>query len=305
MIGRRSTARRPVPPAVRGPKPAALRPGARPGGTIRRTKPVKRASARILTPVRAGAALALLVAVGGLYGATASDLFVARTTTVTGNTWTSEDAILAALSLPDGQNVFTLGTADLEQRLEAIPAVAAADVSVSLPDQVQVAVAEREALVAWAVGGHRYLVDARGRLFGEMGDQPDGAPSLPVITDRRYASTGLGIGSTLDAVSLDAALRLGSLTPADVGSSGESLSVRVDDTNGFVLHGAPTGWNAIFGFYTPTLRTTDLIPGQVRLLRSMMAHYGERDVRRVILANERSGTVVERSTPKPSDSPQP
>ena len=45
----------------------------------------------------------------------------------------------------------------------------------------------------------------------------------------------------------------------------------------------------MFGFYTPTLRTTDLIPGQVRLLRSMLAGR-EDDVLRVILADDRSGT---------------
>ena len=95
MLGRRSTSRRPMGTA-RVSKPVALRPGARPGGGIRRTKPVKRASARILTPVRAGAALAVLVAVGGLYGAMSSDLFVARTTEVTGATWTSEDAMAHA-----------------------------------------------------------------------------------------------------------------------------------------------------------------------------------------------------------------
>ena len=38
-----------------------------------------------------------------------------------------------------------------------------------------------------------------------------------------------------------------------------------------MLRGDPDGWNAIFGFYTPTLRTTDLVPGQVRLLRSLLA----------------------------------
>ena len=40
---------------------------------------------------------------------------------------------------------------------------------------------------------------------------------------------------------------------------------------GFTLKAEPVGWSAVFGFYTPTLRTTDLIPGQVRLLRSMLA----------------------------------
>jgi cell division septal protein FtsQ len=292
--------------AVRAPKPSALRPGARPGGGIRRTKPVKRASARTLTPVRAGAALALLVAAGGLYGALASDAFVARTTTVSGNTWTSDDAIRAALAVPDGQNVFTLATDDLEQRIEQIPAVAGAEVMVALPDGVQVSVAEREALLAWSVGTRRFLVDAGGTLFGELGDDaPEAAAQLPLVVDRRATSTSLGVGSTLDPVTLDAALRLGSLSPADVGSGGEAVRIRIDDQNGYVLHGEPGGWNAIFGFYTPTLRTTELIPGQVRLLRSLLLANDEAEVQRVILADEDSGTWIPRRTAQPTDSPEP
>ena len=306
MVGRTPSSRKPVGSAVRHPKPSALRPGARPGGGVRRTKPVKRASARILTPVRAGAALALLVAAGGLYGAMASDAFVARSTTVSGNTWTSQDAIRAALAVPEGQNVFTLGTDDLEQRIEQIPAVAGAEVSVALPDRVDVAVAEREALLAWAVGTRRFLVDGAGTLFGELGeDPPEAAGQLPLVTDRRAASLSLGVGDTLDPVTLDAALRLGSLAPGDVGSDGDTVGVRIDDENGYVLHGEPDGWNAIFGFYTPTLRTTELIPGQVRLLRSLLLANDEADVQRVILADEDSGTWIPRRTPAPSDSPEP
>ncbi|HKF85052.1 MAG TPA: FtsQ-type POTRA domain-containing protein [Candidatus Limnocylindrales bacterium] len=273
---------------------------------MRRTKPVKRASAAVFTPVRAAASLALLVAVGGLYGSVASDAFTARTTSVRGNTWTSEEAIVAALAVPPGQNVFTLETTALEERIEQIPAVAGAEVTVALPDGVRVSVAEREALIAWAVGPHRYLVDAGGTLFGETGQEPsDDAAQLPVVTDRRLSSVALEIGSTLDPVSLDAALRLASLTPGDIGSAGRAVGVRIDDENGFVLHGEPEGWNAIFGFYTPTLRTTDLIPGQVRLLRSLMAANDESTVQRVVLADERSGTWVPRRTPHPSDSPKP
>jgi cell division septal protein FtsQ len=306
MVGRKPSPRKPIGSAVRAPKPSALRPGARLGGGVRRTKPVKRASAGILTPVRAGAALALLVAAGGLYGAMASDAFVARTTTVSGNTWTSEDAIHTALAVPDGQNVFTLGTDDLEQRIEQIPAVAGAEVSVALPDRLEVAVAEREALLAWAVGTRRFLVDARGTLFGELGDSPpEAAAELPLVTDQRTKSVYLGVGDTLDPVTLDAALRLGSLAPADVGSGGDTVGLRVDDENGYVLHGEPDGWNAIFGFYTPTLRTTELIPGQVRLLRSLLLANDEADVQRVILADEDSGTWIPRRTPRPSDSPKP
>ena len=300
-------ARKPAASAVRRHKPVALRPGARPGGGIRRTKPVRRASAG-LTPVRAGAALALLVAAGGLYGAMSSDVFTARATIVEGNTWTPQDAILAALAVPDGANVFTMRTSDLEARLEQIPAVAGATVSIALPDQVRVQVAERQALLAWKVGQHLFLVAADGTLFGAVGDQaPDAAASLPVVNDRRIASAELGVGSKLDPVTLDAALRLGSLTPAEVGSTGDAVHIRVDDENGFVLRGDPAGWNAVFGFYTPTLRTTDLIPGQVRLLRSLLLDpaHEETNVLRVILADERSGTWIPRTTPEPSASPKP
>ena len=72
-----------------------------------------------------------------------------------------------------------------------------------------------------------------------------------------------------------------------------------------MLHGEPDGWNAIFGFYTPTLRTTELIPGQVRLLRSLLLANDEADVQRVILADEDSGTWIPRRTPQPTDSPKP
>ena len=109
------------------------------------------------------------------------------------------------------------------------------------------------------------------RLFALLGaDPPAGAAGLPVIDDRRAASAGLSVDRKLDAVDLDAATRLASLVPADVGSSAVSLAVVVTDANGFILETRPKGWSAVFGFYTPSLRTTELIPGQVRLLRSLL-----------------------------------
>jgi len=64
----------------------------------------------------------------------------------------------------------------------------------------------------------------------------------------------------------------------------------------------PASWAAVFGFYTPTLRTPDLIPGQVRLLRSLLA--GQEDaIQRVILSDDRSGTILPRPTPEPTRKP--
>jgi len=66
---------------------------------------------------------------------------------------------------------------------------------------------------------------------------------------------------------------------------------------------------AIFGFYTPTLRRTDLIAGQVRLLASLLAKAGETTVSSVLLATDLDGTYVPRAsartTSRGSPSPGP
>lgn len=297
-MARRDAARR-TGPTTHARRPAALRPGAHPGGPVRRTRPVRRASAG-LTPTRAGAVLALLLGLAGLYGAASSDAFAVHHLEVTGLTWTSKATLVATLAVPTDHNLFTLPTAQLEQRAASIPAVKQASVSIALPDTLRVAVSERVALLEWQVGGRRFLVDDEGLLFAELsGTPPAAADSLPVLDDRRAASAGLDVGSTLDPVVLDASLRLGSLRPVDLGSAATGLRFQLDDQSGFVVQGVGTGWTAVFGFYTPTLRTTDLIPGQVRLLRGLLANR-EADALRIILADDRSGTYIPRDTPGPS-----
>lgn len=298
---RRPSGRRPT-PAARPVRPAVFRLAGRPGSSgSRRTHPVRRASAG-LTPVRAGALLALLAGIAALYGVASTEAFTVQRTEVTGNTWTPDQEIRAAMALPESQNAFALRTADLAGRLLRIPAVRTADVSVALPDQVRVAITEREALMAWKAGDRQFLVDGSGLLFAELDDTGQAGAALPVIDDRRAVSTGLGVGSVLDAVTLEAALRLGSLVPADIGSSATNLDLRVDDTDGFVMRGRPVDWTAVFGFYTPTLRTPEMIPGQVRLLQYLLLGR-EDNVLKVILADERSGTYVPRATPAPTAKP--
>ncbi|MFL5778054.1 MAG: hypothetical protein ACJ761_03825, partial [Chloroflexota bacterium] len=174
-----------------------------------------------------------------------------------------------------------------------------------LPNTLAVTLVERDPVVAWRVADRRYLVDRDGLLFGALdGPAPDGAPDLPVVTDDRGASRGLGVGSRLDPIDLDAATRLGSLTPAQVGSAADAVSVVVNDEHGFTLQARPQGWLAIFGFYTPTLRRTDLIPGQVRLLATLLAGR-EATVARVILADADDGTYLPRPSAKPPTSTKP
>jgi cell division septal protein FtsQ len=295
--------RRTAPPAARPVRPSALRPGARQGGTGRRTRPIRRASAG-LSPTRAGALLALIASIAAMYGLAASDAFTITGTTIEGATWTSTTLIEEVMAVPARQNAFTVQTGDLERRIDVIPSVKSSRVAVALPGQLLVSVDERVPLVVWKIGARRFLVDREGTLFALLGeDAPEATAALPVIDDARMTSQPMQVGDVLDPVTLDAALRLGSLTPADVGTAAKALVLRVDDANGFTMRTRPTSWAAVFGFYTPTLRTTDLIPGQVRLLRSYLAGV-EDTVQRVILADDRSGTVLLKPTPEPTRKPK-
>jgi POTRA domain, FtsQ-type len=286
--------------------PAARPVGRRPvaGATPRRTRTIRRASAG-LTPVRAGAMLALLLSGAAIYGVANSTAFEVGRIELEGATYTAAADVEAALADVRGANLFQLRTGPLEATVAELGTVHDASIHVRLPDTLLVDVEEREPILIWRAGARSYLVDAEGQLFARLDDdRPAGADELPVIDDRRAASAGLSIGRAIPGVDLDAARRLASLVPADVGSEADRLAVVVNDANGFVLQPRPTDWSAVFGFYTPNLRTTELIPGQVRLLRSLLLGREGR-IERVILASETDGTYIPKPTPEPVPTPTP
>src|SRR4029078_2521266 len=102
-------------------------------------------------------------------------------TVITGATWTPESTILAALAVDDGAHVFTIEPGELEDRLTALSTLKGATVTVSLPDEVRVAVEEREPLLAWRTVHGTYLVDGDGTLFADLGaERKEPAADLPV-----------------------------------------------------------------------------------------------------------------------------
>jgi hypothetical protein len=249
--------------------------------------------------------LVMLLAAAAIYGVANSSAFRLEHVRVEGAAFTDVSAIDAALDDAVGANLFALQTEPMEAAVAELPTVASADLQIALPDAVIVRVDEPEPILVWRVGDRQFLVDTDGMLFALIGeDPPEAATELPVVTDRRTPSTVLGVGDTLDPVDLDAATRLASLTPADVGSEGTRLDVTLTDANGFMVIGRPAAWRAIFGFYTPSLRTTDIIAGQVRLLRSLLTGR-EPLVERVVLASETDGTYVPRPTPEPTPTAEP
>jgi hypothetical protein len=257
-----------------------------------------RAPRRIVTPGRAAGLLGMLATGFLLTLVTGPTAFGLGRTDLPALTWTDPATVRAALALPAGANVFRLDTAPLEAALRALPTVASADVAVGLPDGVVVVrIEERRPVLAWQVGDTRFLADASGMLFAVVDTKaalPDG---VAVVQDRRIgAGTALAVGAKLDAVDADVATRLGSLTPTAVGSTATRLQLIITEADGFVIS-TPGGWTAVFGFYSPATRPTDMIPGQVRLLRSLLAGR-EGSVARIILASETDGTYVPGSTPK-------
>lgn len=210
--------------------------------------------------------------------------------------WTDPAAVRAALGLADGTNVFRLDTHPLEAAIQALPAVASAQVSVGLPDAaITVHIVERTPVLAWQVGSQRFLADANGVIFAEVSATASLPAGVAVVDDRRSGTAdSLAIGTRLDPVDVDVATRLGSLTPADVGSAAKSLELMVTDDDGFVM-ATSGGWTAVFGFYSPETRPTDIIPGQVELLKSLLRDR-ESSVTRVTLASTTGGTYIPKAT---------
>lgn len=258
-----------------------------------------------MTPVRAGAILTMLVAAGAIYGAGGTPAFGFQRLEVAGNAVTTVAAVADQLGVARGTNLVSLTTAPIVERLRQIPAVADATVTVRLPDLIRVDLDERKPILLWQVGTRRFAADGDGRLFSEVGPTtPAAVASLPVIVDQRVSSAGLGLQSTLDPTDLDAAKRLGSLTPAQIGSHASRLLVTVTDEKGFTVGSGPGGWVAVFGFYGVSQRTPALIPGQVQLLGALLA--GREDtVLTVVLADDRDGTYIPKPSAKPSPSAKP
>ena len=253
------------------------------GTPARRGSRIRRASAG-LTRARSLALLAIILSSLALYGANASTAFTYRRLQVVGAGLTTESTVRRELGLADAVNLFRLTTDGMADRLRDLPTVADASVEVVLPDTLRVRLVERQPIVVWQVGDARFLVDADRCIVATAEPTSD----LPVIVDNRVpANDGLDldsrsqpdpvglariprIGDVLDPVDFDAATRLASLRPVDVGSGAAALHVAIDDEHGFSLDTGPNGWTAVFGFYTPTIRQTELIPGQVRLLRGLI-----------------------------------
>jgi cell division septal protein FtsQ len=226
---------------------------------------------------------------------------------ITSLAYTSEGTIRSTIDLPVGAtpNVFRIDARAMEKALEALPAVADAEVDVALPDRLTIRVTERTATFVLATPAGSFLVDVDGFVLDELPADDAAALGLPVVSDSRDQFLPLiEVGGRLDEVSLEADIRLAAITPALIGTQYPSLVVTVDDGDGYVLEAEPDGWRAIFGHYTPNLRPVDIVDRQVQCLKARVAA-GESDIAVIYLSplDDRCGTFLPRATPAESASP--
>jgi hypothetical protein len=232
---------------------------------------------------------------------------------VVGTLLLDPEAVIAAANIPIGSSLLGVNLRAAEEAVAALPLVATVRVSAGLPDGIQIRVREKTLLLRWQIGDRVYAVSESGELLGEtamLNLAPTAAAALaaaPLLFDDRTPSPLPTVGQ-LTTTELDVATRLASLMPEDLGTAATTLTLRLLSDFGFVVEAAGPSieWSAVFGIYSATIRPTSMIPGQVRLLRSLLAGRESR-IGWVILADEQAGTYTAKGVrpPPPSASPDP
>lgn len=129
-----------------------------------------------------------------------------------------------AAAVPVGEPLATVDLDAVTERLDALPAVKAVDVSRAWPDRVRIDVTEREPVAVVQRGGTLRATDATGVVFRRYGARP---PNLPLIR--------LGGGVQRDA--LAEAARVAGALPDDLARRVEHIEVRTVDTISLQLRG--------------------------------------------------------------------
>ncbi len=202
--------------------------------------------ARLLAGLGLAGCIALLAALAG-----GSWLRVAQIE-AQGATWTSAARLTEALEPMRGHALLTVDRRALEEKLTALPAVAAAHVETYLPDRLTVTVEEDAAAFVWQTKAVQLVCSANGTAIGQVAlgaPLPESLANLPFVDDRRPPSRNIIVGEAIPEREVRTALRLVAIEPATLGSTAQRLTVRIDDEYGFIVVAPEIGWSAAFGYY--------------------------------------------------------
>jgi len=152
--------------------------------------------------------------------------------------------IAAIQRLPlEGVNILLADTSADAAQIKALPPVADASVTRSLPDTLLVHIVERQPVLIWQVGAAQYSVDADGAIIAQV-QQPDG---LSIVTDEHTSDQRgqpFAPGGKIDPQIVQMARQLLEQVP----TATDITSFTLQDTlhYGLVLLSAD-GWQARFG----------------------------------------------------------
>ncbi len=157
---------------------------------------------RKLRYVVAAAGVLVLVAV---WVVAFSPLLGARTVAVSGTHTLTAAQVRSAAAISRGTALIRLDTGAVRRRVEKLPDVASAAVTVSYPSTVRITVTERVPvgyLANTGTGGSSYvLVDASGAQYREVAAVPAGLPRFALPSDSGAAATGHAVSLVAAALS--------------------------------------------------------------------------------------------------------
>jgi hypothetical protein len=251
-----------------------------------------------------GVALMALAALAGGWLLSADDFVLDETDVAVNGLQFADGALVRAIIDPlvaDQPSLFRLSTAELEEALLRVPAVARAEVSLVLPARLEVVITERTPVFVWQTAEDVLLVDGEGAILRPATADELAAGRWPTLNDSRAAFAPPVVDDRLDPLDLEVTLKLLAVDPALVGSPAAALVLSADDEDGYVLTAEPDGWRAVFGHYTPNLRPPEIIDRQVQCLRSLLADdQGELTDIYLAPADDRCGTFRARPSASPS-----
>jgi len=276
---------KPQPRPRRAPRVTRRRPAARSRGhgARRPGTPLRRRFARRLPSIgRVVAALGAAVVVAAMLGALNGPWLRITDVAWAGEQHTSAADIEAVLAAQRGASALAVDTGEVSDRLEALPAVAEASVTVSLTGRVEASIVEHEAAFVWETRSMRFLGAIDGTLFAVLGAGEE-SPALAHVRDERSGARLIAVGDQVPDGVLRTALALFAIDPAALGSKATHLSVSIDDEFGFRLASSDPAWEAAFGVYgldpsESAAQAAARLERQVTAVRTLFATERESDI---------------------------
>jgi hypothetical protein len=228
--------------------------------------------------------------------------------TFEGLTYADDQTVRDRLAdLDRGPNAFRVRASDIVAQLSDVPELQAASAVVILPAEVRVSLDERRPIFVWRHDTQDWLVDEDGLLFaptpfspseGDAAAAPEAVGArafLPIITDGRTPTTSptAGARSHIPPIDLSAMRQLLAVDASMLGEESDTLQLRVDPSDGYVLESKEHAWSAYFGHYFPTLQPPEVIPRQVQCLRWLLGQGYQRLAQiRLVVSGNTCGTFI-------------